>query len=244
VESASQPHLVEIVAALKEITARITSASALPEAVGDILKVTDDILPGHVRSGVVMIGEGEPATFATAGLPPQVLDEVRYAGGDGPCMEAIRRRDIVMSQDLAEDARWAQWSRIARDNGVLSVLSYPFDVDTLTLAALNLYADRPHAFTDEVPIIAMLVADHASLLLRARQRQLSQDELLAQVNAVQAGDAAVERAIGIVMAQRGCPPDQALRHLHHAAMNLGVELPVIAERLVRTVGRRGGSADL
>ena len=41
----NQPHLVEIVAALKEITARITSASTIPEAIDDLLKVAVEILP-------------------------------------------------------------------------------------------------------------------------------------------------------------------------------------------------------
>jgi AmiR/NasT family two-component response regulator len=86
----------------------------------------------------------------------------------------------------------------------------------------------------------MLLADHASMLLRARLRQLSHDEMLASVNDVRSGDATLERAIGIIMAQRGCPPDQALRHLHEAATHLGVGLSAIAERLVRTVGDRSG----
>lgn len=239
----NQPHLIEIVAALREITARITSASGLPEAVDELLKVTTDVLPGHVQSGITVIGEGEPATFAAAGLPPELLNEARHAEGDGPCMEAIRTRDVVISNDLTGERRWPTWSRLAVRSGVHSVLSYPFDVDTLTLAALNLYSDRPDAFTGDVPVLAMVVADHASLLLRARLRQVSQDELLSQVSEVTAGDAAIERAIGIVMAQRGCPPDQALRHLHDAATNLGVALPVVADRLVNTVGRRGGAAD-
>jgi len=237
----SKPHLVEIVAALKEITARITSATALPDAIDDLLKVTADILPGHVQCGVTLISEGEPATFAATGLAPEVLDEAKHADGDGPCMEAVRTRDIVMSQSLGDDKRWPVWSAAARRHGVQSVLSYPFDVDELVLGALNLYADRPHAFTDEVPIIAMLVADHASLLLRVRMRQLTQEELLARMSEVQAGDAAVERAIGIVMAQRGCAPEQALRQLHDAATHLGVGLPAVAERLVRTVGDRGAT---
>jgi len=75
----SKPHLVEIVAALKEITARITSATALPEAIDDLLKVTADILPGHVQCGVTLISEGEPATFAATGLAPEVLDEAKHA---------------------------------------------------------------------------------------------------------------------------------------------------------------------
>ena len=235
-------HLVEIVAALKEITARITSATALPEAVADLLKITTDVVPGHVQCGVTLVTQGEPATFAATGLPAEVLDESQHADGDGPCMSAVRSRDIVLSQDLARENRWPAWTAIARRYGIASVLSYPFDVDALMLGALNLYSDQPGAFVDDVPIVAMLVADHASLLLRVRLRQLTQEELLAQVSDVRAGDAAVERAIGILMAQRGCPADQALRHLHEAATQLGIGLPAVAERLVRTVADRATPA--
>jgi AmiR/NasT family two-component response regulator len=87
----------------------------------------------------------------------------------------------------------------------------------------------------------MLVADHASLLLRVRMRQLTQEERLSQFTETQAGDPSIERAIGIIMAQRGCPPEQALRHLHDAATQLGVGLPAVAERLVRTVSDRGAA---
>ncbi len=238
-ELVSGPHLVEIVAALKDITARITAATSIPEAVQDLLKVTTELLPGHVQCGVTLIGQGEPATFTAHGLAVEVLDEVRHADGDGPCMEAVRSRDIVLSQDLANESRWPIWSATAQRHGIRSVLSYPFDVDPVILGALSLYGATPGAFVDDVPILAMLVADHASLLLRGRLRQLTQDQLLAQVSEGTVGDATVERAIGIVMAQRGCPPDQALRHLHEAATHLGVGIAALAERLVRTVGDRG-----
>jgi transcriptional regulator with GAF, ATPase, and Fis domain len=242
VDVESRPHLVEIVAVLKEITARISSATSLTEAVDDLLKVTADILPGDVQCGVTLISQGEPATFAATGLRPEVLDEVQFAGGHGPCMEAVRTRDFVTSQDLTEETRWPVWSANARRYGVLGVLAYPFDVDPLTLGALSLYAARAGAFTGEVPILAMLVADHASLLLRVRMRQLTQEERFSQINEVPSGDPAIERAIGIVMAQRGCPPEQALGHLQDAATHLGVGLAAVAERLVRTVSDRGTTA--
>lgn len=234
----NQPHLVEIVAALKEITARITSATAVADAVHDITKVVSGILPASVQCGIMMIAEGEPTTFSSSGAPLELLDESTHCDGDGPCMEAIRTRDIVMSQDLEHETRWPAWTALARDHEVASVLSYPFDVDTLTIGALNLYADQPSAFTGDIPIIAMLVADHASLLLRVRLRQLSQEDLLARATDAPTGEATVERAVGIIMAQRGCPPDQALRHLHEAATHLGVGLPAVAARLVQTVSDR------
>jgi hypothetical protein len=231
-----QPHLVEIVAALKEITARITTATAIPEAVTDLLKITTDVLPPDVQCGMTLVSEGEPATFASTSLPLEVVDETQHAGGDGPCMEAIRNRDVVMSEDLADEARWPAWTRLARRRGLRSVMSYPFDVDPLTLGALNLYGETPQAFAADVPIVAMLVADHASLLLRVRMQQIVER---APATDTEGGNAAVERAVGIVMAQRGCPPSQALRHLHEAADKLGVGVPVVAERLVRTVSDRG-----
>ncbi len=231
-------HLVEIVAGLKEITALITSATSLAEAVDGMAKAMADLLPAHVRCGIAIVAEGEPATFASDGMPSEVLDEIQHCDGDGPCMGAIRARDIVVSQDLRAEPRWPLWTAAAGRHGVNGVLSYPFDIDTLTLGAVNLYADRPHALTDHVPIIAMLVADHSSLLLRVRREQFSHANLLAQAFDAPR-DATVERAIGIVMAQRGCPPEQALRHLHDAATHLGVGLPAVAERLVQTVGDRG-----
>jgi transcriptional regulator with GAF, ATPase, and Fis domain len=238
VDVENQPHLVEIVAALKEITAQITSAASISEAVSDITKVVTGILPSSVQCGVMMIAQGEPATFASTGVSLELLDESTHSDGEGPAIEAIRSRDIVMSQDVENETRWPTWTALARSRKVASVLSYPFDVDTLTLGALNLYADQPGAFTGDIPIIAMLVADHASLLLRVRLRQLTQEDLLARTGDTPIGEATVERAVGIVMAQRGCPPDQALRHLHEAATHLGVGLPAVAERLVETVSAR------
>jgi hypothetical protein len=231
----NQPHLVEIVAALKEITAKITSATSMAEAISDLTQIVADILPPHVRTGVIMISQGEPAAFASAHAPLELLDESSYANGDGPCMEAIRSRDIVLSQDLSQEPRWPAWTALARERGMASVLSYPFDVDTLTLGALGLYTDRSAGFEGDTPIVAMLIADHASLLLRVQLRYFN----VPDADDSPANDSTVEYAIGIVMAQRGCSPDQALRHLHEAATHLGVGLAAVAERLVQTVSARG-----
>src|SRR5262245_9167743 len=106
----SGPHLVEIVAALKDITARISAATSVGEAIDDLLKVTSDLLPPDMLAGAALVGEGEPATFTANGLAVEVLDEVRHAGSDGPCMEAVRTRDIVVSQDPSSETRWPIWS--------------------------------------------------------------------------------------------------------------------------------------
>ncbi len=238
----NKSHLVEIVATLKEITALVTAASGLPDAAEGLAKAMSEIVPTHIRCGVTLVCEGMPAILASAGLSDELLDETLYSDGDGPCLTAIRARDVVISADLAAEPRWPVWTGHARRHGIGGVLCYPFDVDTFTLGAINLYADRPHGIDDDIPIIAMLVADHAGLLMRVRRQQLLQDDHFARVMAASTGEALVERAVGIVMAQRACAPEQALRHLREAATHLGVDLDAVAERLVQTVAERGGPA--
>lgn len=234
----SQPHLLEVAAALKEITARIPLAVGFEEALDDLVTVSSSLLGPQVHCAVTLISQGEPAVYASSGLPVDILDEVRHCDGDGPCMQAIRTRDIVISRDLSQETRWPRWSALAAGSGIGAVMSYPFDVDGPMLAALNLFGADGESLDGDIPVIAMLLADQAGLLLRLRLRQHSQDDLIAQVSTVVDGDTSIDRAVGIVMAQRGCPPDQALRHLHEAATNLGVGLGTVAARLVRTVADR------
>jgi ANTAR domain-containing protein/GAF domain-containing protein len=229
----TKSHLVEIVATLKEVTALVSTAGGLPEAAEGVAKALGDIMPAHIRCGVTLISQGTAAVLASAGLPDEVLDETLHSNGDGPCLAAIRDRDIVLCPDLESSERWPAWKALARAHGIHGVLSYPFDVDTFTLGAINLYADRPDGLGGDVPIVAMLIADHASLLLRVRREQLPID----------AGeDIVVQRAVGIVMAQRGCTPEQALRHLHDAATHLGTGILAVAQRLVQHVADRAAPA--
>jgi hypothetical protein len=239
----NKSHLVEIVATLKEVTALISSATGLPDAAEGLAKAMSDIMPAHIRCGVTLICEGTPSVLASSSaVADEVLDETISCAGDGPCLSAIRARDIIVSHDLAAEKRWPVWTRLARQHGFSAVLCYPFDVDTYTLGSVNLYAEKVRSLNGDVPIVAMLVADHASLLLKVRRQQFLQDEQLLRAMAATEGDAAVERAVGIVMAQRGCPPEQALRHLHDAATHLGADLAAVAQRLVHTVAERGTPA--
>jgi transcriptional regulator with GAF, ATPase, and Fis domain len=230
------PHLVEIVAALKEITAAISTATTLPAALDDLIKVSTDLLPADVWCGAMLVSQGEPPVFAGSGLATEVLDEARHAEGEGPMLDALRARDVVLAQCLDEESRWPAWRQAAMGHGVHGVIAYPFDVDPHTLGALTLYAGRCHALSGDVPLVAMLVADHSSLLLRVRMRQLGQEVVSAQLS--DDPTTVLERAVGIVMAQRGCSPEQALRHLQDASTHLGVGLPAVAERLVRSVSDR------
>jgi GAF domain-containing protein len=153
-------------------------------------------------------------------------------------MEAIGTRELVLSADLATERRWPAWVPVAREDGVVGALAVPIDVEEEVIGALTLYAGTASQFTPDVGLTAMLVAEQAGLLLagvldRGRLTGLAEE----LTEALGAGEV-VNRAIGIVMAQRSCPAQTALDVLLDAASQVNLPLPVVAARLVESIGRR------
>jgi GAF domain-containing protein len=74
------------------------------------------------------------------------VDEEQYDSGSGPCLSAMREREIVDVPDYTTDRRWPQVTAKGREVGVHSGLSLPLEDDGNVLGALNLYGDTVAAF--------------------------------------------------------------------------------------------------
>ena len=170
----------------------------------------------------------------TIGWPS--LDDLRH-GPDSPAMSAIRRREMILAADLADEARWPAWTTRARDLGVRGVISAPVDIDDQVIGAINLYAGAPDVLTPQHQFTAMLLAEHAGLLLAAVRDRSRQQALGRRAGRALLHDGVVGQAVGVIMTQRGCPPAEALDVLRTAASSLDIPLREVAERLVRTVSR-------
>ncbi|WP_091562915.1 GAF and ANTAR domain-containing protein [Micromonospora pattaloongensis] len=193
-------------------------------------------LPGIAWSSVTLLRAGEPASVAGSDPWVKELDALQY-GADGPGMTAIRQREIVVSEDLAVEPRWPRWSRVALARGVHSVLSAPVDIDDHVIGSINFYAPRPRALTRAQQMTAMLLAEHAALLLGAVRDRARQAALTAEIDEALAYGDVISQAIGVVMTQRRCAAAQALEVLRTAAEALSIPLPDVAERLVASVDR-------
>ena len=229
---------VETVALLRRLTAQLIASTDLEEALHLLAGTATDLVNGRGWCGVTVVRAGGPASAAASGSLPIELDEAQYRFGDGPCLAAIRTREMVLVVDLATDLRWPDWRDHALGRDVRGVLSVPVDIDDHVLGALNLYADEPGGFPPDVELTAMLVAEHAGLLLSAVLDRTRLTGLTADLTAALGDGEAVNRAIGIVMAQRSCPAEAALEVLRRAAHTLRLPLPTVAARLVDTVATR------
>jgi GAF domain-containing protein len=241
-----QPHLVEVTALLRELTALLIRADDLQHALDLLARTAVAAVPRVAWCGVTVLRDGHAATIATAaaGDHPQVeprVDQLQYDAGDGPCLDAIRSRTLTLCPDLTAERRWQQWTPQARELGVRSVLSVPLDVDEAVIGALNLYGAEPAVVDERAQLTALLIAEHAGLLLGSVLERGARAELTARLVDDLREGAAVDHAVGIVMAQRRCTAADALLVLRDAAEALDVRPRVVAERLIAAVG--GGAAE-
>ncbi|MFG2102831.1 GAF and ANTAR domain-containing protein [Micromonospora echinaurantiaca] len=229
--------VLETAALLRELTAGLIAVDDFDAALAALVRIARDAVDGVTWCGFTALRAGEPAGVAASDARLAGLDDLRH-GPDTPAMEAIRRREMIRSEHLGRERRWPTWTVRARDLGVHGVISAPVDVDEQVIGAINLYAGASDALTTGHQLTAMLLAEHAGLLLAAVRDRARQAALAGERDASVLGDGVVGQAVGVIMTQRGCPAPEALEVLRTAASSLSIPLREVAERLVNTVSRQ------
>ncbi|MEU8262271.1 GAF and ANTAR domain-containing protein [Micromonospora sp. NPDC048999] len=228
--------VLETAALLRELTAGLIAVGDFDEALTRLVRIARDAVPGVDCCGFTALRAGEPVGVAASDVGRAELDDLRD-GPDTPAMTAIRRREMITAPDLDREARWPVWADRARGLGVRGVISAPVDVDEQVIGAINLYAESADELATRHQLTAMLLAEHAGLLLAAvrdRERQAARAD---QLDSALLAEGVVGQAVGVIMTQRGCPAPEALDVLRTAASSLDIPLREVAERLVLTVSR-------
>ncbi|KDO94226.1 GAF and ANTAR domain-containing protein [Mycobacterium avium] len=103
---------------------------------------------------------------------PMVLDAIQNKYGEGPCLAAAWEHHVMHIADLAAEQRWQRYRRHALEQTpIRSILSFELFVDRTSMAALNFYADAPHAFTEESVELGTVYATHIALAWSMMRRQ-------------------------------------------------------------------------
>lgn len=158
------------------------------------------------------------------------VDAIQFEVDDGPCVEAIREHQTVVTDDLITETRWPRFSRRAVEaTGVRSMLAFRLFVAGDTLGSLNLYSKQPGAFTEESLAVGTIFAAHASVALRAARTR----EQLARLREVVETRELIAQAKGILMGRRGISSQAATELLCRGAERLRIELRELARRVVQ-----------
>jgi hypothetical protein len=231
-------HPVELAGLLHEVTALLLDAVDLSEGVERLAAFTARSLPGILRCSVSLIGDGIPMTLAASSARGRELDDVQYATGQGPGLDATRTRTVVTCQDLTTDDRWPALSACAATVGVRSVASVPLDVQRHSVGSLNLFLPVADAIGPHLLVTTMALTGQAELLFAEVHRRTTQATATADLVTSARGGATVDHAVGVIVAQRGCDVRQARAILQETAERLKLRPVVVAERLLATASRR------
>jgi GAF domain-containing protein len=167
-------------------------------------------------------------TAAASGELARTGDALQYRLGEGPCLDAVWRAEVVHSGDLAGDPRWPRWAaEVTGELAVRSMLSVRLATHERTFGSLNIYGRPEDAFDGVARTLAGSFAAHAAIAYaRAVERQHLESAL--------ASRNLIGQAQGILMERHKIPAGTAFDVLVAASQEGNTRLVEVARRIVET----------
>lgn len=190
---------------------------------------------GVTGAGLMLMSGDLPAgSVATTDGVSTVIEDLQFALGEGPCIDAYRTDRPVLEPDLAHPAvsRWIAFTPPAVEAGVRAIFGFPLRVGSARLGALNLYSDRPGDLTDDQHADALVMAEVAAQALLIMQANAPPGALAAELEHGSNFQNVVHQAAGMVAAQLEVSVAQALIRLRGHAFGQGRPLNDVAHDVV------------
>jgi hypothetical protein len=229
---------------LRILTQLMSGRTGDPET-RQLCQVCADVT-GMTGAGIMLMSDDVPrGSICTTDEVSALIEELQYALGEGPCVDAHRLDRPVLEPDLAQQRtpRWPAFTGPAIEAGVRAVFGFPVQVGAARLGALNLYRDRPGSLTNERHADALVLADVAAETMLLLQANAPLGELAAELEVSADFQYVVHQASGMLAAQLDVSVGQALIRLRAYAFGKGRPLAEVAHdvvaRRLRFDGRTG-----
>ena len=171
-----------------------------------------DVL-GVAGAGLVLTSGGRSLDFiGVSDGVSEVVEQMEYTLGEGPCVSAYRTKQPVFDPDLADEGteRWPEFRREALAAGVRAAFGFPLLIERICIGALNLYHDRAGELSDDQVADAQVVAAFASRSVLSWQADAPPGTLAWQLEAAPRNRVEVHQATGRISVQVGVSLDDAL----------------------------------
>ena len=199
-----------------------------------LCEVTRDITGVSGAGVMLMSGDVPSGSLCTTDAVSDLIEELQFTLGEGPCVDAYTETGVVLEPNLTEPGtpRWLAFSRQALDAGVRAVFAFPLRVGTVRLGALDLYRDGPGPLSDEQHADALVMADVLANWVLAVQANAPPGSVAEQLEQDADFHFVVHNAAGAVSVQLGVSVTEALIRLRAYAFANGRRLPDVAEDVV------------
>ena len=221
-------------AALDELAGLLAAPETLGSALGRVVDLACSAIGGCDLASVTWLDGEEPETIVCTNPLAEEIDRVQYANDSGPCLYAVRRREVVSVPSMAAGDSWLPVRERAISRGVRSSLSLPLVAGDVKLGALNLYSHDEDAFSALPTEAALLFATHATAAaLSARAHDRTREVVKNLENALETRDV-IGMAKGVIMSNEKVTPDEAFAILRDASQHRNVKVRDLAAEVVAT----------
>jgi hypothetical protein len=190
----------------------LTESSSGDDLPGALVRLCAQTVPVSGVGLALMTEEGPAGTVtATDGTALQ-LEELQFALGEGPCVDASRTGRPVLQPDLARTApaRWPAFAAGAEAAGLDAVFAFPLRVGGIRVGVLDLYRTTAGVLSAEELADALSFADAATAILLHLQAQAVGWDLPAASLTLFDDRAEVHQATGVVSVQAAVSLQEAL----------------------------------
>jgi GAF domain-containing protein len=206
----------------------------LTEVLTDITHVALPQIPGAEAASITLVRGTRADTAAYVGQMALAADELQYARGHGPCLEAGEGGQILIVDDMHTEQRWPDYTAAAVEHGIGSSLSVPLPFQSVTVGALNTYATEPRALGREALPAAEDVASWIAHAVGNAEAAARTAEDLAGLRTAMKSRAVIEQAKGVLIERYRLTEDQAFAVLIRSSQTNNVKVRDIADHLVST----------
>jgi transcriptional regulator with GAF, ATPase, and Fis domain len=212
---------------------------SVQEMLDGIVALAVDMVDGCDHAGVLTARrDGGVETAAVSDEVVRRSDALQEELREGPCYDALWEEETFETADMARETRWPRYSPHAVELGIRSALGFQLSTGEGTMGALDLYADRPHAFGDRSRDIGTLFAAHAAVALAWSRTE-------AQLHDAVETRQVIGQAVGILMERGRLTSAAAFDELRRVSQTRNVKLRDVALRVVarsEEAGRHGRAA--
>src|SRR4051794_26962112 len=217
------------------VATRVADDANLEESLQRVAAAGCELLTNCLASSVTIITGGRAITMAATDDVALKLDQAQYDAGDGPCLSAARREEVVRVDDLAADTRWPQFRAAGEEGGVACSLSIPLLIaDEDTFGALNVYGEAAFAFSADDERAARGFATHGAIVASNVVAYWEAIALSRNLTAAMDHRGVIEQAKGVLMGAHRVSADEAFTLLRQRSQRENrklrdVALDVVAE---------------
>jgi GAF domain-containing protein len=155
---------------IAELTRLVHGTLSIDTALTRIAEYAVATLDECDAADVTLLRDGQPTTLAATRNRALALDDAKYSGAGGPCLDSAEHQRVNRIDATATSVRWEPFCREATRLGIASALTLPLaTLGDEPLGALSLYSMRERGFSEEDERIGAIFATHVAAALTSSQ---------------------------------------------------------------------------